>query len=158
MMPRSSIGVNHAGVQGWFSNSLSNSALHSAMLFGSYSHRRVMWQMKRQSYFSTDDERNMAICESDSIKRINLAIQNPREAATDSIILSVLCLATNRERPIGDHFQKSPFQSPLRSLQWLDVYGRLSSNPVHQAGLVQLVQLKGGLEKIEIPGLAGVIA
>lgn len=118
-----------------------------------------MWLQKRQSDFSADDEKQMAICEADSITRINLAIQDPSEALTDAIILCVLCMANNKnEPPIGPDNLESPFQSPLRSLQWLDVYGRLKPHPVHQIGLVQLVQLKGGLDKIKLPGLAGVIA
>ncbi|CEJ55111.1 hypothetical protein PMG11_01386 [Penicillium brasilianum] len=160
LMPKSSIGgVVHAGIEGWFSSSLGHPALHSAMLFGSYSHRRIMWLQKKQSEFSADDEKQMSICEADSIMRINRAIQSPSEAITDAIILCVLCMANNKnEPPLGPDFQESPFQSPLRSLQWLDVYGRLKPHPIHQAGLVQLVYLKGGLQTIKLPGLAGVIS
>jgi hypothetical protein len=118
-----------------------------------------MWLQKRQSEFSGNDEREMAICEADSIRRINLAIRDPSEAFTDALVLCVLCMANNKnEPPLGPDDMESPFQSPLRSLQWLDVYGRLKPHPVHQNGLVQLVQLKGGLKKIKLPGLAGVIA
>jgi hypothetical protein len=159
-MPKSPIsGAGHAGIEGWFSSSLGHPALHSAMLFGSYSHRRIMWLQKKQSDFSADDEKQMSICEADSITRINRAIQSPSEAITDAIILCVLCMANNKnEPPLGPDFLGSPFQSPLRSLQWLDVYGRLKPHPIHQAGLVQLVYLKGGLQTIKLPGLAGVIS
>jgi hypothetical protein len=101
----------------------------------------------------------MAVCEADAIARINRAIKVPSEAATDSLILCVLCMATNKlENPLWEDMRESPFGSPLRSLQWLDVYGRLSPHLVHQAGLRQLVSLRGGLEKIELPGLATVIS
>ncbi|KAJ5082673.1 hypothetical protein N7532_011716 [Penicillium argentinense] len=91
--------------------------------------------------------------------RVNLAIQIPAEAVTDSIILCVLCMATNKvEAPMWKHVQESVFQAPLRSLQWLDIYGRLSPHLIHQAGLVQLINLRGGLERIELPGLAAIIA
>ncbi|KAJ5890523.1 uncharacterized protein N7473_006751 [Penicillium subrubescens] len=158
LMPRSSLigGAPHAGIEGWFSISLGHPALHSAMLFGSYSHRRIMWLQKRQSDFSAEDEKQMAICEADSITRINLAIQNLSEALTDAIILCVLCMANNKnEPPLGPDNLESPFQAPLRSLQWLDVYGRLKPHPVHQIGLVQLVQLKGGWRRLSYLGLLG---
>jgi hypothetical protein len=76
---------------------------------------------------------------------------------TDEIILSVLTLANNDS---GDSrgIKKSPFQPTLRSLQWLDIYGRLSPNAIHQVGLLRLVELRGGLDKIELPGLSAVIS
>jgi hypothetical protein len=101
----------------------------------------------------------MAICEADAIARINRAIKIPAEAVTDEMILCVLCMATNKlENPLWEDITDSPFNAPLRSLQWLDVYGRLSPHPVHQAGLRQLVSLRGGLEKLGLPGLATVIS
>lgn len=90
---------------------------------------------------------------------MNRAIQSPSGAVTDCIILCVLCMATNKvDGPMWDQNQERIFQAPLTSLQWLDIYGRLSPHPVHQAGLVQLVRLRGGLEKIELPGLAAIIS
>lgn len=157
-MPSSWDGASHPGVQHWFSNSTSHPALHSAMIFGSYSHRRTRWLMKRQGYFSAEDMRQMALCEATVIDQINAILPDTYQAVCDAVILSVLCMATNRYDGTEYQDKKSNFHAPLRSLQWLDVYGRLSPNPVHQAGLIQLVYLRGGLEKIEIPGLAAVIS
>jgi hypothetical protein len=53
---------------------------------------------------------------------------------------------------------RSPFQPPLRSLQWRDIYGSQPSNPVHMAGLAELVKLRGGLENIRLPGLASALS
>lgn len=158
-MPKSSLGTTHIGVQRWFASSACNAALHSTLLYGSYSHRRALWLVKQRGHFSADDAKQMAICEADAIARINRAIKIPAEAVTDELILCVLCMATNKlENPLWEGITQSPFNAPLRSLQWLDVYGRLSPHPVHQAGLRQLVSLRGGLEKLGLPGLATVIA
>jgi hypothetical protein len=101
----------------------------------------------------------MAICEADAIIRINRVIRNPAEAVTDEFILCVLCMAMNKsDNSSLEEITESPFNAPLRSLQWLDVYGSLSPHSVHQAGLRQLVSLRGGLEKLGLPGLATVIA
>ncbi|KAJ5891019.1 uncharacterized protein N7473_007247 [Penicillium subrubescens] len=159
LMPKSSLGTTHIGVQRWFASSASNAALHSTLLYGSYSHRRALWLVKQRGHFSADDAKQMAICEADAIARINRAIKIPAEAVTDELILCVLCMATNKlENPLWEDVTESPFNAPLRSLQWLDVYGRLSPHPVHQAGLRQLVSLRGGLEKLGLPGLATVIS
>ncbi|KAH8705929.1 hypothetical protein BGW36DRAFT_19646 [Talaromyces proteolyticus] len=162
LMPLSCTGNTHSGVQNWFSSSRVHPALHSAMLFGSYSHRRAQWLMKGQGHFGVEDMNHMRICENETISRINVALQDEVQAVSDAVILSVLCLATNKYdgavwEPDAQDAQ-SPFAAPLRSLQWLDVYGRLSPNPVHQAGLARLIQLRGGLEKLKLPGLAAVIS
>ncbi|KAL2812642.1 hypothetical protein BJX63DRAFT_241233 [Aspergillus granulosus] len=159
-MPRSRTGTTHAGVQGWFTSSTSHPTLHSAMLFGSYSHRRTRWVMKRQGHFSYEDMRQMTLCEANVIAQMNAIVRDPTQAVSDPVILVVLCLATNKyDGPSDDQrSSSSPFYAPLRSLQWLDIYGRLSPHPVHQAGLLQLIALRGGLEKIELPGLAAVIS
>ncbi|KAL2855627.1 hypothetical protein BJX68DRAFT_230926 [Aspergillus pseudodeflectus] len=160
LMPSSRTGATHAGVQGWFTSSTVHPALHSAMLYGSYSHRRTRWVMKRQGHFNYEDMREMAVCEANVISQMNSILQDPIQAASDAVILSVLCLATNLYNgPSTDEEAcSSPFYAPLRSLQWLDIYGRLSPHPVHQAGLLQLISLRGGLEKMELPGLAAVIS
>lgn len=101
----------------------------------------------------------MWLCEVEAISLINQAIQDPARALTDAVILSVLSLATNRvDNSVFGKESRTPFQPPLRNLQWLDVYGKLSPNPVHMKGLAQLVMLRGGLEKIELPGLAAIIS
>jgi hypothetical protein len=52
----------------------------------------------------------------------------------------------------------SPFKPPLGDLQWLDIYATTSFNAAHHMGLYHLIQLRGGLENIELPGLAAVIS
>lgn len=156
-MPRSTLTGNHVGVNAWFSHSVSHPALHSSMLFGSFSHRRVRVCTKDNAHFNADDLKQMSLAHQDSISKINEAIQSPSLAVTDNVILSVLCLANN-DIPKNQNVNNSPFRPPLRSLQWLDVYGTLSPNPIHQEGLAQLVRLRGGLERIELPGLAAVIS
>ncbi|KAJ0421509.1 hypothetical protein BJY00DRAFT_300895 [Aspergillus carlsbadensis] len=159
-MPNSRTGSTHAGVQGWFTSSSAHPTLHSAMLYGSYSHRRTRWVMKRQGHFNYEDMREMAVCEANVISQMSSILQDPVQAASDAVILTVLCLATNLYNgPSNEEDTRtSPFYAPLRSLQWLDIYGRLSPHPVHQAGLLQLIAMRGGLEKIELPGLAAVIS
>ncbi|PTU23335.1 hypothetical protein P175DRAFT_0530445 [Aspergillus ochraceoroseus IBT 24754] len=159
LMPRASPDANHPGVTCWLSLSTRHSALHSAFLFGSYIHRNMQSLLKRKGYFNAADVYYTRICEADAIAKINRAIQDPVQAISDEVILSVLCLATNQLEGVKELQPKdTSFQPPLQSLQWLDIYGCMLTNPIHQAGLVQLVNLRGGLDKLELPGLAAVIS
>lgn len=95
----------------------------------------------------------------ESIKEVNIAIQNPSRALSDAVILSVGSLANH----CGDEFMwdmniQSPFQSPLQGLQWLDVYGCLLPNHVHLNGVAQLIKLREGPENVGLPGLALIIS
>jgi len=99
------------------------------------------------------------MCETTTIRLLNEVMSDPSRAVTDAVILSVLCMASNSHQGVAlIPSAQSPFYPPLRSLQWLDVYGALSANPVHVRGLAQLIELRGGLENIALPGLAATIS
>jgi hypothetical protein len=101
----------------------------------------------------------LAILEMESVKEINKAIQTPSRALNDAIILSVGCMASsNGDELVSNRNSRSPFQPPLRSLQWLDIYGGLLPNRVHWTGLAKLIKLKEGLERIRLPGLASMLS
>jgi hypothetical protein len=88
------------------------------------------------------------------------ALKGPNEVAMDEIILAVMALCTNEVETLAIHMHKvpSPFNSPLTSLQWLDVYGRISFIHAHTVALRSLVARRGGLEKVELDGLAEVLS
>jgi hypothetical protein len=97
--------------------------------------------------------------ELESIKMVNAAIQNPSRALTDAVITSVGCLLNNCwDKLMLDGNPRSPFQSPLRGLQWLDIYGMLMPDPVHLSGLAQIIKLRGGLEQIKLPGISPILS
>jgi hypothetical protein len=101
----------------------------------------------------------LVFLESESIKRINEAMQNPARALSDAVITSVGCLVNNSwDETMWDENLRSPFQSPLRGLQLLDTIGSLLPNPVHHSGLAQMIKLREGLEQTELPGLAPILS
>jgi hypothetical protein len=51
-----------------------------------------------------------------------------------------------------------PFHPRLRSLQWLDIYGSVSTSPVHLGGLIHLIRMRGGLEMVELSDLGAVLS
>jgi len=118
LMPGSTNGGSHAGVQSWFSLAGRDHVLHTTLLYGSYSHKRALWLFKGKGRFGADDRKMMNICETESINAINKAIQDPNCANSDAVILSVLCMATNESEDLvrGDT-KFSPFQAPFRNCE-----------------------------------------
>jgi hypothetical protein len=130
-------------------------------LFGAISHQRLhcLRKGKTGDIFRPQDNEMLIFFELESIQRVNEAIQNPSRALSDEVILSVMILVHNRvDELMLDENLRSPFQSPLRGLQWLDIYGRPMPNPVHLSGLIQLIKMRGGLEQIKLPGLAPILS
>ena len=140
-------------------------ALHS-LLFGALSHKRLnlLKGVGKHDVVAADDlEADMRRCEVVSIARINKALRKPHSVVTDAVIVSVLTMAANAWDLTLEGFQKRPgprpiFEPLLKSLQWLDLYGLLSVHPIHAAGLVKLVNLRGGLHNIHTPGLAATVS
>ncbi|EXJ74816.1 uncharacterized protein A1O5_01512 [Cladophialophora psammophila CBS 110553] len=166
LTPRSVSGSESAAIKGWFPMALNDTvALHS-LLFGALSHQRL--NLLKGSTQPDDPavirlEQDMRRCEAESITLINKALRDPNNVITDAILVSVLAMATNAWDLTLQRFQTQPATQPvfdplLKSLQWLDVYGLLSAHPIHAAGLVQLVALRGGLKNIETTGLAAIIS
>ncbi|KAL1961886.1 hypothetical protein VTN77DRAFT_966 [Rasamsonia byssochlamydoides] len=132
--------------------------LLAAFLFGASSHRHVM-SLLNGGTVSAQDRRMVQLSELQSIQMINHALQDPAKATSDAVILSVVCMANNTaDESAVLHARTSPFNAPLRSLQSLDVYGGICANPVHQEGLVRLVAMRGGLQNLQLEGLAAIIS
>ncbi|GIK04255.1 hypothetical protein Aspvir_008334 [Aspergillus viridinutans] len=152
-----------SATKSWLPLSLSDPVLFTAILFGSLSHQRCRW-INRQipaGAFSPHDQRLLQQCEYETIKLANKALSDPdhNRIISDSIILSVICMAHN----IADdndrrRHRNVPFTPPLTQLQWLDVYASLPPNLVHLRGLVELIKLRGGLKNIKLPGLATTVS
>lgn len=93
------------------------------------------------------------------IQGVNKAITDPSRATSDGVIMAIMTLAHgSSDDPQWYVEHKSPFQAPLKSLQWLDTYAFFEMNLVHNAGLLRIISLRGGLTKITCPGLAQVLS
>lgn len=53
--------------------------------------------------------------------------------------------------------KRKPFNSPLKTTQWLNVYGNIEYVPEHMKAVMDLVNLRGGIEEIKLRGLAETI-
>jgi hypothetical protein len=89
------------------------------------------------------------------IQKLNQALSDPHQALRDEIILAILILAS--EVFISKKGNGSPFNSPLRSLRWLNMYGNYKPVPQHVKALADIITMRGGLETLELYGLAEII-
>ena len=89
------------------------------------------------------------------IQKLNEALSDPRQALRDEIILAILILAS--EVVISNKRNSSPFNSPFRSLKWLNMYGNTKFVPQHAKAVADIVTIRGGLETLELIDLAETI-
>jgi hypothetical protein len=92
------------------------------------------------------------------VRKLRVAIEDPVDAGKDMNILAIVALAKTVPYQKVELPPKTPKQGPLKSLQLLDSFSLSNLDPVHVDGLRKLIELKGGLEQIETPGLAPVIS
>ncbi|KAL3705026.1 hypothetical protein TMatcc_008698 [Talaromyces marneffei ATCC 18224] len=160
MTPRDAQG-NSLAASHWYSLSLQEPVLFPAFLFGPLLHKRVRYLSsgKPVNLLNNYEEREMRAMELELIQGVNKAITDPLRATSDAVIMSIMTLAHgSSDDPQWYAEHMSPFKAPLKSLQWLDTYAFFEMDPVHTAGLLRVVSLRGGLTKIKYPGLAPVLS
>lgn len=161
LIPGSAKGKDNPALNSWFQFYMRDATLFSALTFGALSHKQVNCSMVAEpgNQLTAVEKQGLIFYEMESARMINKTLQHQPETVTDTLILSALCMANNSANEVKlHHVQASPFTPPLQRLQWLDIYGRMSSSPAHQRGLLQLITLRGGLECVELPGLAAILS
>jgi hypothetical protein len=91
------------------------------------------------------------------IQKLNGRLNDPNVASRDEVILAILILASHEAMNMSA-VKETPFNSPLRNAQWLNVYSTIMNVPEHMKAVLELVARRGGLENINMYGLAEVIA
>jgi hypothetical protein len=159
-MPSSSRQIKSISVFSWFELSRQDSTLLTLFLYCAISHHRLRQRIRgwTGNISGVPNRQMLRISELESIKEVNKAIQSPSRAVSDAVILSVASLANHSGDDSVWDTKPSPFEPPLRSLQWLDIYGCLLPNHVHLNGLVQIIKLREGPGKTRLPGLAAILS
>jgi hypothetical protein len=148
-------------IDSWFPLSLTVESVFSAMIMSSLSHKRTKSLISKDTIetFTMQEQQLLEDSYIDSVKALNRTLKIPATAVTDATILAVLMMI---EMPVvastKDWQKESPFQAPLQGLQWLNIHGAREPNLSHQMGLCKLVELRGGLHNIKLPGLAPAIS
>lgn len=160
MTPRDAQGKSLAASH-WYSLSVQDPVLFPAFLFGPLLHKRVRYLSngKAIDLLNNYEEQEMRAMELELIQGVNKAMTDVSRATSDAVIMSIMTLAHgSSDDPQWYIEHMSPFEAPLKSLQWLDTYAFFEMNPVHTAGLLRIISLRGGLTKIKYPGLAPVLS
>jgi len=96
-----------------------------------------------------------------TMRLLKQELENPENMRLDDVILVILALSANEIETVANNIKDkipSPFNSPLTSVQWLDVYGSISHIKAHVIAMRTLIDQRGGLESIKLDGLAEVVA
>lgn len=91
------------------------------------------------------------------IQKLKEIMNDPGKAQRDEVILAILVLSSH-ESTDPSRVRSNPFVSPLKNAQWLNIYGNIAYVPEHMKAVLDLITIRGGLEKLELHGLAETIA
>ncbi|RVX74522.1 hypothetical protein B0A52_01648 [Exophiala mesophila] len=163
MFPADSSGRSHIATT-WFETIIADPGLLHASLYAALIRNKVTKHL-----LIDREELKIAVCQSESVQAINSRLSDPKPgvACGDLNIQSVFNLAFNslRSQDSGSDSSSSqsqftrPAQGPLGSLKMIDLYGgRIETMPVHCHGLNRMISVRGGLHKLELPGLGSQIS
>ena len=104
---------------------------------------------------------HLLACSAQAVQNINFRLGDAQTGWDDSTILAVASLAysgkVNVTKDLGT--VPTPTQGPLRALQMLDLYGNMiETEDAHEQGLARMIQLRGGINQIKLPGLAMILS
>lgn len=140
----------------WTSSALRSPALLSAFLYGTLSHEFVLERM--QSGMPSRQRRQkmlqIMVAESESIRRINEALQDPAAQKTDELLMAVFLMGYSRYDEAVFSPGRETHKSPLNDMQWANIYSYLDYDEVHVMGLIRLLEIRGGIDAIKLNGLA----
>jgi hypothetical protein len=135
----------------WFNSSLCMPLLFHALVYSGSNHLDYMRYSNIFPNAAKPLSHKLIV-----IQKLNEALSDPKQATRDEVILAILILASQEVFMIKKGM-RNPFNSPLQSLGWLNVYGNFKFVPQHSKAVADIVTMRGGLETIELNGLADII-
>ncbi|KAN0119293.1 hypothetical protein V8E51_001501 [Hyaloscypha variabilis] len=135
----------------WFSAGLKAPFLFYALAFVASVHRDSM--TSSQSFLNSPRALSYKLI---VIQKLREYISKGSKTCRDEVILTVLALADHEVVKVTEE-ERKPFNTPLQTLQWMNLYGNIKCVPEHMKVVLDLIAMRGGIEKIQLPGLAEVI-
>ncbi|KAH8703988.1 hypothetical protein BGW36DRAFT_286819 [Talaromyces proteolyticus] len=139
----------------WLASAMRSPALLSAFIYGTLSHEFVLDRM--QSGAPSKERRQkmiqIMVAENESITRINHALQDSTAQKTDELLMAVFLMGYSRYDEAAFAPDRNPHRSPLSDMQWANIYSYLDYDEVHVMGLIRLLEIRGGIDAIELHGL-----
>lgn len=93
----------------------------------------------------------------ETIKLVNEQLHNLSGLPSDALIMAVTILAIHGKRDETVYPELHP-RSPLATAQQLHVYGNMVNDEEHVQAIILLIMQKGGLEAIDLYGMADTMA
>ena len=93
----------------------------------------------------------------ETIKLVNEQLHNLEGAPPDALIMAVAVLSVHGSRDDTPYPEVHPI-SPLAKAQNLHVYGNMVNEEKHIRGIMLLITQKGGLDGMELYGMADTMA
>jgi hypothetical protein len=155
-LPANSAGHNEL-VTLWIHKIMSDPGCLAAYLFAQ------LMRNKYNPYFHPNAQQQLLRAHAETVTHVNKALSNPSTACSDLTILTVFnlayhYLAVDAEARPAYTTRRAPQQGPLRSLRLLNLYGGpIEAASMHREGLLRMIELRGGLETVTLPGLAGLL-
>ncbi|KIW70546.1 hypothetical protein, variant [Phialophora macrospora] len=156
VLPANAAGPNEA-VALWIHKIMSDPGCLSAYLFAQ------LMRNKYNLHFHPKAQHQLLRAHAETVTHVNRALSNPSTACNDVTILTVFTLAYHyltMDAEVRPAYvtRRAPQQGPLRSLRLLNLYGGpIEAVSMHREGLFKMIELRGGLDKIILPGLAGLL-
>ena len=132
----------------WFSNGLESPILFHALVFAGSIHLDFL--RTSNIYPNSPQALSHKVV---VIQKLREIMSNPEQARRDEVILAILVLSSH-ESMDSSQVGRNPFNSPLKKVQWLNVYGNITYVPEHMKAVMELLSIRGGIEKLELHGLA----
>ncbi|KAH0840887.1 hypothetical protein FOPE_06204 [Fonsecaea pedrosoi] len=148
--------IEESVVPRWISWYMSNSILFHALCFSQLARLSVT----EASGLDPVSQRVKWYCYSLVVREVNRRFNNVSSRCSDESILAVQALAFHGDKAADDSEQpRVPAQGPMNAMQGLDIYaGRLDPVNMHVHGLAKMLAMRGGIDDMEIPGLAAMLS
>jgi hypothetical protein len=148
MLPSKHGGLNRAA-GAMMQHIVSEAGILNGFLFGQLIRNKAE---ERQS--TKETEYHALACYAEAVRWINSCLDNPQTACSDSTILMVMVMAYSGEVHPTDDTGRGPTQGPLKSIGRIDLYGgAIDANTTHEQGLARMIEIRGGQDSIQLPGL-----
>ncbi|KAI9822667.1 MAG: hypothetical protein M1827_000386 [Pycnora praestabilis] len=149
LLPVDDNGNSNPLASSWLPKSMETPFMFHALMYAAFAHLAVLRGRISKTALTLP-----LYCRGEAIRQLNVHLSDAAKSTSDEVILTILAIARNDMKE-GDTFDSyTPFQSPLTSAGCLNSYGKWTCPEVHARALIRIVTLRGGLEKLELTGLA----
>jgi hypothetical protein len=136
----------------------SSPEVRASLLFCASVHRDIL---RQGEHAVASDSRRRILLKGHTLRAIRLAIaESETQQHEAALLFSILWLATYEDaadtlirRP-----DPSPFRAPMRSRQWLQLYGVLKIRENHWIAIEALIERSGGIEGLTSYGMGWLIS